>query len=136
MKKNTLFYTLYIITFIVVIFNTVFSVVKSLTPSFSDLPNGEYISTSESPVTDARIDFYLVKNNMGSAVKGEYVDGDIKKTIYWQTNTDTVNVKWTGENTVTINDLPLNIKDEEFDSRRGTAIFSEGVPAERKRSKK
>ena len=131
MKKNILTVSLYALTFAVIIFNTVFSAVKSLTPDISDLPEGDLIEISASPNEDSQIYFYLIKNKIGCAVRGELVKGDERKNIFWQPGVDSVSVRWLSEVGVIINDIPLNIETDKFDSRRGTAIFSEGVTAEK-----
>lgn len=130
MLKKYLFRTLYLLAFAVMIFNTVFSVVKSLTPDISDLPKGSLINSFASPNGNARIDIYVVNCNLGTAVRGDYVHGDKHKNIYWQTGTNTAKVEWLSEKSILIDNIPLNVKTDKFDSRRGTAIFSEGILAE------
>ena len=131
MKKNILFQTLYILAFLVIIANTVIAAVQSLFPDISDLPEGDFIKSSVSPAGNSRVDFYLVENNLGVAVRGERVSGTKHTNIYWQTGIDDVEVQWLDEYGIVINEIPINIKTDKFDSRRGTAIFSEGVLAER-----
>ena len=131
MKKNFLTVSLFALTFAVMIFNTVFAAVKSLTPDISDLPEGTLVKTSSSPDEKSQINFYLVENSMGYAVRGELEDDSLRKNIFWQTGVKEASIKWLSEKSVIINDIPLNIKSDKFDSRRGTAIFSEGVTAEK-----
>lgn len=131
MKRNVLTVSLFILTFAVIIFNTVFAAVKSLNPDITDLPEGKFMKSSTSPQDKAQIDFYLVENNMGYAVRGELVENCARKNIFWQTGVKTADIRWLSEKSVIINNIPLNIKTDKFDSRRGTAIFSEGVTAEK-----
>ena len=112
------------------IINTTFSVFQSLFPRISDLPEGKLIKSYISPEQSSQVDFYLVKNNLGVAVRGERVVGDRHINIYWQTGIDDVSVQWVDEYGIIINKIPLNLKTDRFDSRRGTAIFSDGVLAE------
>ena len=122
--------TLYILAFAVMIFNTVFSLVKSLTPDINDLPEGSLLTSFASPSGNARVDVYVVNCSLGSAVRGDYVHGDSHRNIYWQTGADTAKVEWLSEKSILIDNIPLNVKTDKFDSRRGTAIFSEGILAE------
>lgn len=131
MKKNFLTVSLFALTFAVMIFNTVFAAVKSLTPDISDLPEGTLLKTSSSPNEKSQINFYLVENSMGCAVRGELKNDSLRKNIFWQTGVKEASIKWLSEKSVIINDIPLNIESDKFDSRRGTAIFSEGVTAEK-----
>ena len=129
MFKNILFKALYILAFLVMAANTCILTFKSLNPDINDLPKGDIITSYRSPNGRSRIDIYLVKNNLGTAVRGEYVTDDLCRNIYWQTGTDTAKVMWLSEKSIIIDSIPLNVKTDKFDSRRGTAIFSEGVLA-------
>lgn len=130
MKNNILFRILYVLAFVVMIINTAFAVFQSLFPRISDLPEGKLIKSYVSPEQSSQVDFYLVKNNLGAAVRGERVVGNRHINIYWQTGIDDVSVQWVDEYGIIINKIPLNLKTDRFDSRRGTAIFSDGVLAE------
>ena len=130
MKTRIFFGILYVLAFLVIIANTAFSAVKSLSPDINDLPKGELLFSSLSPSGTSRVDFYLVKNSIGSAIRGERVDGNTHTNIYWETGVDTVNAFWIDEYGIVINEMPLNVVSHKFDSRRGTAIFSEGSTAE------
>ena len=131
MKKNVFLSLLYILGFLIISLNNVISAVKALSPDINDLPEGKFFISSFSPEESSRVDFYIVKNSMGTAVRGEKVEGDSHTNIYWQTGIDSVNVKWLDEYGVVINEIPLNLNTDKFDSRRGTAIFSDGVLAEK-----
>lgn len=130
MKNNILLRILYVLAFVVMIINTAFAVFQSLFPRISDLPEGKLIKSYVSPGQSSQVDFYLVKNNLGAAVRGERVVGNRHINIYWQTGIDDVSVQWVDEYGIIINKIPLNLKTDRFDSRRGTAIFSDGVLAE------
>lgn len=130
MKTHILSRILYIFTVLIVLANTVFSVVNSLSPDINDLPEGKLLFSSISPSGTSEVNFYLVKNNLGKAIRGEKITDGKKTNIYWQTDIDTVNAVWVDEYGIVINNIPLNIKKDKFDSRRGTSIFSEGVLAE------
>ena len=130
MKHNIISRMLYILTAIILLANTVLSVVSSLSPDISELPKGQFLQSTTSPKGDYQINFYLVKNNLGVAIRGERTGGGKKTNIYWQTGIEDVKTYWVDEYGIIINDIPLNIRTDRFDSRRGTAIFSDGVLAE------
>ena len=130
MKRNIVSRTLFILTAVIILSNTVISVVSSLMPDISNLPKGKFLQSTTSPEGDYKINFYVVKNNLGAAVRGERVGGGKNINIYWQTGIEDVKTYWIDEYGIVINDIPLNIKTDRFDSRRGTAIFSDGVLAE------
>ena len=129
MKNNILFRILFVLAFAVIAANTVTATIQSLFPSISNLPQGEFMQSSISPEGNSRVDFYIIKNSMGVAIRGERVRGDEHDNIYWQTNIDSVNVEWLDEKGIIINSIPLNIETDKFDSRKGTSIFSDGVLA-------
>ena len=130
MKKGIFFKVVYALAFLLIFANTVISAVQSLNPDIDDLPVCRLIDSCDSPNGSSRIDVYLVSNSLGNAVRCDYVTGETHTNIYWQTNSDKAEVKWLSERSITINNVPLNVKTDKFDSRRGTAIFSEGVLAE------
>ncbi|MBO4694032.1 MAG: hypothetical protein J5659_06570 [Clostridia bacterium] len=130
MKSNIVSRMLYILAALIILTNTVFSIINSLRPDISDLPEGKFLTSTTSPGGTSKVNFYIVKNSLGSAIRGEKVKDGEKSNIYWQTNTDKVDTVWVDEYGIYINEIPLNIKTDKFDSRRGTAIFSDGVLAE------
>ncbi|MBR4909781.1 MAG: hypothetical protein IKZ47_00455 [Clostridia bacterium] len=129
MKKVFSLGTLYLLTFIIMIANVTAATVQSLNPDISSLPEGRLIDSVASPEGKSRIDVYLVSNNLGNAVRGVYVTGGRAANIYWQTGVDSAEIVWHSEQSITINNVPLNVKTDTYDSRRGTAIFSEGLLA-------
>ena len=128
--KSIVFKALYVLAFVLLITNTVFAALQSLNPDINDLPDGRLIESFNSPSGASRIDIYLVSNSIGTAIRGEYVSDKGNKNIYWQTGISGAEVEWLSEKSIIINRVPLNVKTDKFDSRRGTAIFSEGVLAE------
>ena len=75
MLKKYLRRTLYILAFAVMIFNTVFSVVKSLTPDINDLPEGSLLTSFASPsgslFTPSKISVFAINEDTTSASAGE-----------------------------------------------------------------
>ena len=127
MKNKFLARTLYILTFLIMFANTAFAVTRALSPDIDDLPEGKLIRSSVSPQGNYQVNFYLVSNNLGSAVRGERIVGEKRVNIFWQTGVDDVTVKWVNEGGILVNQIPLNLKTDRYDSRRGTSIFSDGV---------
>lgn len=134
MFKKVFFRTLYVLTLLIVIVNTAFAVNDSLSPDINDLPEGTLCASYPSPDGYARIDIYSVSCDLGSGVKGVYVTGNENKNIFWQTGKTTAYVRWIDGSNAVIDNVALDIKNEVFDSRFGTAIFSEGIL--RRRNKK
>ncbi len=130
MKTRIFFRILYVFAFLVITANTAFSAVKSLSPDIADLPEGELLFSSVSPAGTSQVNFYVVKNSIGSAIRGEKVDGNSRFNIYWQTGTDTADTVWVDEYRIVINGMTINVLTDKFDCRRGTAIFSQGSTAE------
>ena len=127
MLKKIFFKTVYVITFLVVIINTLFALHNSIHPDINDLPEGKFKASYDSPDGKSRIDIYVVNCDLGTGVKGVLINGDTSKNIYWQTNQTNVEVQWTSNKKVVIDNISLNSKTEVFDSRFSTAIFSEGL---------
>ena len=133
MFKKIFFRTIYVLTFLVVVANTLFALDNSIHPDINDLPDGKFKSSYASPDGKSEIEIYVVDCDLGTGVKGVLVSGDTRKNIYWQTDQTDVKVKWTSNKKVVIDNISLNIKDDVFDSRFSTAIFSEGLLRRSKR---
>ncbi|MBO4432866.1 MAG: hypothetical protein J5852_04970 [Clostridia bacterium] len=127
MLKKLFFRTIYVLAFLVTVVNTVFALNGSIHPDINDLPDGKFKASYASPDGKSRIDIYVVDCDLGTGVKGVYVNGDTRKNIYWQTDQTDVKVKWTSNKKVIIDNISLTAKTEVFDSRFSTAIFSEGL---------
>lgn len=125
--KNTGFKILYIITAIVVVVNLCFAVWGSLFTDISQLPEGRLINRHYSPSREKIMNIYLVENDLGVAIRGEIVTHEGKHNVFWQTDIDQVHARWINENTVMINDIPLDANDTfGYDCRRGYSLFDEG----------
>lgn len=125
--KNLGFKILYIITAIIVIVELGFAVKGSLFTDIAKLPKGDLSYTSVSPSGEKFMNVYLVKNNVGSAVRVEIVTSDSSHNIFWQTDIETVDARWVDEQLIVINDIKLNSDDHfGYDSRRGYSLFDEG----------
>lgn len=125
--RNLGFKILYIITAIVVIIELAFTVNEGLFTDIADLPTGTLASSSVSPSGEKKLNIYVVKNNLGVAIRGEILNGDNTHNIFWQTGIDEVEAIWLNEDTVLINEIPLNADDTfGYDCRRGYSLFDEG----------
>ena len=127
MLSKIFFRTLYVLTFLVVIANTLFTLHDSLNPDINDLPEGKFKTSYASPDGRSRIDIYVVDCDLGTGVKGVYVRGDNRKNIYWQTDQHDAGVQWLDGGRIVIGGIVLDLKTEVFDCRFSTAIFSEGI---------
>lgn len=125
--KNIGFKLLYVITAIIIVVELVFSVKGSLFTDIAQLPAGALESSSVSPSGEKTLNIYVVKNNLGAAIRGEISTKDNRYNIFWQTGIDTVEVAWLDDTTVVINEIPLNANDTfGYDCRRGYSLFDEG----------
>lgn len=125
--KNFGFKLLYVLTALIMIVELSFAVKQSLFTDISQLPEGVLQSSVESPSGDSTMNIYIVKNNLGVAVRGEIEQNNQKHNIFWQTGIDEVEATWINETTVLINEIPLDANDTfGYDCRRGYSLFDEG----------
>lgn len=126
--KNICFKILYVITAVVVIVELALTVKGSLFTDIADLPVGELSYSAVSPSGEKYMNVYQVKNNLGTAVRGEIVTPDNSHNIFWQTDIETVDVYWVDEQNIVINGIMLNCDDTfGYDCRRGYSLFDDGA---------
>lgn len=107
-------------SWLTVILSSILSIAFLLATLFVLLASGfganKYLETVESPDETYTIDFYRYDAGaMGSfGVRGE-LNGPLwfKKRIYYQDNMENVDIKWENENTVSINNHLLDLKEGE-----------------------
>ena len=132
MKRNAGFKLLYIFVAVIIVANTVLGVYNSLFADIENLPQGKKVYSLASPSGTDTLNIYIVSNSLGSAVRGELQSADGIKNIYWQTETDAVDAYWADDQSLIINNIPLNVaKGDDYDCRRGISIFAEGSTYER-----
>lgn len=89
--------------------------------NLTNLPQGEFVNSYESPNSDFTINIYLCDGGATTdfAIRGELVDNDNnnKKNIYWGYHEQEADVNWIGEDTVVINGRTLNIFEDVYDFR-------------------
>ncbi len=125
--RNIGFKILYIITALVIIVEVGFAVNEGLFTDIAELPTGALASSSVSPSGEKELNIYVVKNNLGVAIRGEISSNEGVYNIFWQTGIDEVEALWLNEDTVVINEIPLNANDTfGYDCRRGYSLFDEG----------
>ena len=125
--KNIGFKILYIITAIVIFVEIGFAVKGSLFTDIAELPCGELSYSEQSPNRDKTLNVYVVKNNLGTAVRGEIVTENNTHNIFWQTDIETVDAYWLDGQNIVINDIVLDSSDTfGYDCRRGYSLFDEG----------
>ncbi len=125
--KNIGFKILYVVATLVIVADIIFAVQGSLFTDIAELPTGTLQVSSVSPSGEKTMNIYVVKNNLGVAIRGEIVNGDNSHNIFWQTGIEDVEALWLNNDTVVINDIPLNADDTfGYDCRRGYSLFDEG----------
>ncbi len=126
--KNIGFKLLYLFTALVIFVEIGFSVKGSLFTDISNLPEGRLKDSIESPTGERTLNIYLIKNNLGVAIRGEIVEDNKSHNIFWQTDIDEVEAIWYDDDTVIINEIPLDADDTfGYDSRRGYSLFDDGA---------
>ena len=125
--KDFAFKLLYVVAFAVAVFNLIVMVKNGAFFNIEELPKGELMYSVDCPDGQKTLNVYLVKNNLGAAVRGEISDGSGKPyNVFWQTDTDDVDSFWIDNDYIAINEVVLNVNEYFYDSRRGTSIFQEG----------
>ena len=126
--RNTGFKILYIFTVLVMIVELGFTVKNSIFTDIADVPKGEFVESYDCDYCEKKMNVYLVKNNLGTAIRGEIENGDQKYNIFWQTGIEMVDVAWINEDTIMINGIPLDVNDRfGYDCRRGYSLFNDGA---------
>ena len=127
--KNIGFKIFYVATLLVTVAELGFSLKDSLFTDISKLPTGTLTESipSLSEERPREMNIYVVKNSLGEGVRVEIAEGDNKHNIFWQTGIDSIEAQWLDDNTVMINEIPLNADDAfGYDCRRGYSLFDEG----------
>lgn len=109
----------------IIIAIVVIGIVYSIKWSFSDIQriNGqEYITESTSPDGKYTVTAYL---NNGGATTDYAVLATLKnnkngktKNIYWQYHCEEADIEWLSDDTIKINEVELNVKNEIYDYRK------------------
>lgn len=98
-------------------------IVYTLFFSMSRLPEGEWLTSTTSPDETYTIHFYLTNGGATTAysIRGELVNYHTsdKKNIYWAYREHDVRTEWLDSHTVTINGRVLDVRNEQYDWRRG-----------------
>ena len=71
MKKKIFFSAVYVLALVITLVNVVFSLKNYLFSDINELPRGKWISQEVSPDGEKTVDIYLVKNCLGTAIRGE-----------------------------------------------------------------
>ena len=111
----------------IIIAIVVIGIVYCIKWSFSDIQriNGqEYITESTSPDGKYTVTAYL---NNGGATTDYAVLATLKnnkngktKNIYWQYHCEEADIEWLSDDTIKINEVELNVKNEIYDYRKET----------------
>lgn len=125
--KNIGFKLLYIITTLVITVEMGFTVKNSIFTDIADVPTGTFVESYPCVYGDKKMNLYMVKNSLGTAIRGEIESNGKKHNIFWQTGIETVDVQWVNEDTIMINEIPLDVNDTfGYDCRRGYSLFDDG----------
>ena len=90
--------------------------------SMENLPEGEFLCSSESP--DGTYEIKIYRCNGGATVdysiRGELIEKDKfkSKNIYWSYRESDAKVEWVNDYTVIINGKMLNVQYDKYDFRR------------------
>jgi hypothetical protein len=87
----------------------------------NNLPEGDYLSSYDSPSKDYSINIYLCNGGATTdfSIRGELViKNESKKNIYWSYHEQEANVEWIDDDTVIINGRTLNVLEDIYDFRR------------------
>lgn len=101
-----------------------------LNVELDEVSEGKFLSEHPSPNNKYKARAYLIDEGgatVRAATRVEIDYGSESKTIYWNYDESTVNIKWLDNKTIEINDHKLNIfhdtyhwkKDPEWDENRG-----------------
>ena len=85
----------------------------------AELPAGNKISESVSTDGTYKLELYLCVQSGTQYIRGAVTTvatGEVKN-IYWDVYTDTLNVEWTDNTTVKVNDRSLNVTTDVYDCR-------------------
>jgi hypothetical protein len=128
MKKNAFFVCFYALAFIVMLINGIYLAINNIYVDMSDVPSGEYVSSSLSPDKSRELKIYIVETKIGNAVRVSCTRNGETKNVFWQTNVDNANIGWNNNNVVFINGIRLDFdKGETFDSQSMKSIFNGGL---------
>lgn len=108
----------------------IYIVYDFLNVELDELPKGELLSDHSSPNHDYIAKAYLIDEGgatVRAAIRVEIDFGNEIKTVYWNYDESTVNIKWLDNETIEINDHQLNIfndnyhwkKDPDWEENRG-----------------
>lgn len=128
MKKSIFFLIFYGLAFLVITINSFYLMLNNVYVDISDVPDGEYQFTSNSPNGDRELKIYLVETDIGNAVRIAQTKNNKTENIFWQTNVTDANIYWQDNDSVIINGIMLELsKGDTFDSRYMRSIFNDGL---------
>lgn len=135
MKKNVFFAILYVLAFVTVAVNMVFTVKETIAPDIDQLPKGTLIVSVDSPEKEMTLNIYLVENSLGKGIRGEVFKDGKRENVYWQTGIEKVNCGWHNKKTVVINSVFLNVvRGDKFDCRSDVSILQTNGLSEEERA--
>ena len=110
-----------IVFVILLVLLTFFDVSCSIFYDMSNLPEGKFVESFDSPSLNYTINIYLCDGGATTdySIRGELVDNSNgnKKNLYWNYHESNAYVEWIDEYTVKINGHILNILSDVYDFR-------------------
>ncbi|ARU60080.1 hypothetical protein CBW65_02680 [Tumebacillus avium] len=109
-------------TFLILVIVSLVFTVYYFFYSMNRLPEGEYLSQTNSPNMTYTIEFYLVNGGATTdfSIRGELVTAETneRENIYWEYRREDVKAVWTDEHTVVINGHKLDVRKDKYDWRK------------------
>ncbi|SOC06369.1 hypothetical protein SAMN05880501_104261 [Ureibacillus xyleni] len=120
----------WLIFIVLIIGGCTYKVYDFLNVELDELSKGEFLSEHPSPNNDYVAKAFVIDEGgatVRAAIRVEIDYGDKTKTIYWNYDESTVNIRWVDNETIVINDHPLHIfndtyhwkKDPKWEENRG-----------------
>ena len=119
MKKLIYAFVIFIvILFFILLFVNISRVNNEL--SIDNLPTGELQTTSTSPDGKYEVKLYLYSGGAttGYYMRGELVEENKKKNIYWKCDEFRTEISWIDNHTVNINGKELDVRHDVYDWRK------------------
>jgi len=128
MKKGVFYYFFYGFALIVILVNSFFLIKDNFFINIESVPHGVFQYSDFSPDKSTELKVYFIELPVGNSVRVTETKDSKTRNIFWQTGIEDAKIKWKNNNTVVINGIDLNLKENEyFDSRSISSIFNDGL---------
>lgn len=128
MKKGIIFYIYYFLVLVVILVNSFYLIKDNFFINIESVPKGNYQYSDHSPNEKIELRVYHIELPVGNSIRVTETKNGATRNIFWQTGVNSVKIKWKNSNTVVINGIDLNLKENEyFDCRSISSIFNDGL---------